>query len=104
MIKIIFIVFILKCVLTNTILSEDRYENTNKYYLCIKVKKNIAEYCNNKIFGLQDSFTLKKIARNQMTESRPPINRLPLNYQRLEKKRNKSKKLSNRSIKTYDIK
>ena len=64
-------------------------------YLCIKVKKNLVEYCNNKVFAKTHSFTIRDIARDQVASTKPPMNKNPLNYQQLDSMVH-SKKVSHR--------
>ncbi|SVE25859.1 uncharacterized protein METZ01_LOCUS478713 [marine metagenome] len=56
------------------------------YYLCIKVKQNPVEYCDNKIFGKKHSLKIRDIVREQVVSTRPPVNKRPLNYQFLQSK------------------
>ena len=67
----------------NPLLAQEDVNWQRNDYLCIKVKKNPAEYCNNKIFGKQDSYILKEIIKIQTINSKPVENKV-LNYDRLQ--------------------
>ena len=68
---------------TESLFAQEVVSGLSDDYLCIKVKKNPAEYCNNKNFGKQASFALKKIIKIQTNNNKPAENKI-LNYDRLQ--------------------
>ena len=69
------------------LLAEEKLNPARKdHYLCIKVKQNPVEYCDNKIFGKKHSLKIRDIVRIQVGSTRPPVNKRPLNYQFLQSK------------------
>ena len=87
MLRCLIVLFVFLLTYSVQLPAEEKLNKARKdYYLCIKVKQNPVEYCDNKIFGKKQSLKIRDIVIDQVGSTRPPVNKRPLNYQFLQSK------------------